>query len=298
MHLRVGSRRSALARAQAFEVVQALKAKNSHLEVEWVWFVTQGDRLRHRFVRDSGGKELFTKELEEALSQGLIDLAIHSGKDLPSRLPQGLKIAATPRRATPYDLILSREPLDFRKRLKVGTSSLRRAVQIHERYPHWEIVPLRGNLDTRWRRVERGELDLIVVAEAGVERLWGSPPGYSKRAHWMLPAPCQGILAIEVAESSHFLFPILERIHDPDTGIVFACERKVMELVGGGCTLPFAALAKKEGEEIFLTAKIWDEGWKLKGSFTGVAPASDAFSLAKRAAHKLLGMPFPENRSR
>lgn len=288
MRLRIGSRRSPLARVQAEFIGRTLLEVDPRLQIEWVWITTQGDRLTEIPLREIGGKGLFVKELEEALLNDEIDLAVHSAKDLPAHLPPGFMVAATPSRASPFDLFLSFQPLDEKKRLKVGTSSLRREIQILERYPHWEIVPMRGNLDTRWRKVKEGVVDLIAVAEAGVRRLWGEPPGWYKVADWIIPAPCQGILAIEVAEKRKDLLSLLEQIHDPSTGIIFDCERRVMEKVGGGCLVPLAVLAEIQGERITLTARLWDSKGNPQGSFRGEDELSGAIELAERAAKSLL----------
>jgi hydroxymethylbilane synthase len=273
-------------------VAHSLQKVDPDLQIEWVWITTQGDRLSRESLRELGGKGLFVKEIEQALLAGTIDLAVHSAKDLPASLPPGLIVSATPPRASPFDLLISKEPLDEKKRLRVGTSSLRREVQIREKYPHWEIVPLRGNLDTRWEKVNRGILDLIVVAEAGVRRLWEEPPGWYQVANWMLPAPCQGILAIEMKEERKDLKPLLQEIHDRNTGVIFSCERRVMERVGGGCLVPFAVLAEIREERISLTARLWDGEGNPRGSFRGEVELSRAMELADRAGESLLsGVP-------
>lgn len=170
MKLRVGSRRSDLARAQASQAMAVLAERRPEIEVEWVWITTSGDRFVDRPLAEIGGKGLFIKEIEAALLDGSIDLAIHSGKDLPARLPDELAIVATPTRAESRDVWCSLGARPGDGPMRVGTGSLRRVLQLKRRHPELELVPIRGNVPTRLGRIGQ-DLDAVILAGAGLSRL-------------------------------------------------------------------------------------------------------------------------------
>jgi hydroxymethylbilane synthase len=251
--LRVGARGSKLARAQAELVRHALLAKTA-LRTDFVAVVTTGDRVRDRSLADIGGKGLFAKELEEALLSGLIDLAIHSMKDLPAQIPRGLRIAATPPRGDPADAFVSRKAErieDLAKGARLGTSSVRRAAQIARIRPDLQIVPLRGNVDTRIAKLDGDQVDAIVLALAGLRRL-----GLAERATSVLdteawlPALGQGALAIEMRDRDTNRELVSQALDDTPTAIAVACERAFQAALDGSCRTPIAGLARIENHHL------------------------------------------------
>jgi hydroxymethylbilane synthase len=257
--LRVGARGSKLARAQAELVRHALFAKTA-IETEFFAVVTTGDRVRDRPLADIGGKGLFAKELEEALMSGLIDLAVHSMKDLPVEIPKGLKIVATPRRDDPADAFVSRKAdriEDLPKGARLGTSSVRRAAQIARIRPDIEIVPLRGNVDTRIAKLDDGQVDAIVLAFAGLRRLDLQERVTSVLgADLWLPALSQGALAIEMREQDTNCEFVSQALDDAQTAIAVACERGFQMALDGSCRTPIAGLAGIENNHIRFRGEI------------------------------------------
>ncbi|MBI1894535.1 MAG: hydroxymethylbilane synthase, partial [Candidatus Rokubacteria bacterium] len=227
--VRLGSRGSALALRQAELVTQALTAHWADLTVELIIIKTSGDRFAQADLRQIGGKGLFVKEIEEALLAGTIDLAVHSLKDLPAEIPRGLALAAFTEREDPRDVLISREPgglATLRLGAHVGTSSLRRAVQLLNRRSDLRVEPLRGNLDTRLRKLHDSPLDAIVVAAAGLRRLDVDPPHASVLSpEIMLPAVGQGILALETRGDNETLAHRLERLDHPTSRVAAVAER-------------------------------------------------------------------------
>lgn len=262
--LRLGTRRSPLALAQSRWVAAELRARRPGLEIELVAIVTEGDRNLGD-LSQFGGKGLFTAELEAGLADGSLDLAVHSLKDLPVRLPAGLGIAAHPRRADPRDVLVS-EVASTVDELPDGahvlTSSLRRGAQLRARRPDLRIAPVRGNVGTRlakWREESRrGEAAATVLAAAGLARLEISDDAFHPIDPAVLvPAPGQGTLAVEVAvggrgEAASRL------LDDPATARVTTAERRIVTAFGADCTLPLGAWARYEpgaaGETLWLTA--------------------------------------------
>lgn len=288
MKVRVGTRASRLALLQAEEVIRALKSVEPRLEAEVVKIRTTGDKLLDAPLSRIGQKGVFVKEIEEALLQGAIDIAVHSMKDLPTKLPQGLVVGAVPRRLDPRDVLLLKEGLFWPpgdgKGLRVGTSSLRRKVQLQAFWPSLEVLPLRGNLDTRLKKLHKGDYDLIVVAMAGLIRLLGGiPPGFKAVFEdRMLPAPGQGALAVECLEGSPLL-ELLSAIEDPQSAREVLAERSFLEEMGGGCQVPLGVLARCEGEKVVLRAVVFSlEGKRaFEGVKEGVDPVEVGRGLAK-----------------
>jgi hydroxymethylbilane synthase len=278
------TRRSALALAQCRAFVASLKAAVPTLETTELQVVTSGDRIVDRPLADIGGKGLFVKEIEEALLERRADFAVHSIKDVPGMLPGGLRIACVPRREDPRDALVAPRhgtldalPLGAR----VGTSSLRRMIALKARRPDLEVVPLRGNVDTRLRKVDEGECDAIVLARAGLVRL-----GLAGRATEVLgpdvslPAVGQGALGIECRENDPQTQEILAHLHDPDTATCVAAERGVLVALEGDCKTPLAAHAIRAGSTIHLRAFIAEpDGTNLRaGEVTLPWPASEVES--------------------
>lgn len=257
----IATRESRLALWQAHHVRDRLVAEFG-LQVELLGMTTKGDQILDRALSKVGGKGLFVKELETALEEGRAHLAVHSLKDVPMDLPEGFALAAIWEREDPRDAFVSNrfEKLeDLPLGAKVGTSSLRRVVQLLAQRPDLQIEPLRGNLDTRLRKLDEGGYDAIVLAAAGLKRL-----GLAERirgcfdAAQMLPAAGQGALGIEVREDAQALRELLAKtIHAP-TFLAAHAERAVSRALGGSCSMPLAAFAQWDGGTLRLKALLGD----------------------------------------
>jgi hydroxymethylbilane synthase len=291
------TRRSALALAQCRAFVASLQAAVPTLTTTELQVVTSGDRIVDRPLAEIGGKGLFVKEIEEALLERRADFAVHSIKDVPGTLPGGLRIACVPRREDPRDALVAPRhgtldalPLGAR----VGTSSLRRMIALKSRRPDLEVVPIRGNVDTRLRKVDEGECDAIVLARAGLVRL-----GLAGRATEVLgpdislPAVGQGALGIECRDNDPQTQEILAHLHDPETATCVAAERGVLVALGGDCKTPLAAHATRSGSTIHLRAFIEQpDGTGLRaGELTLPWPGNEAESreIGLRLGESLLG---------
>jgi hydroxymethylbilane synthase len=245
----VGSRGSRLARAQAELVREQLHAKAA-IATNLVTVTTTGDRVKDRPLAEIGGKGLFVKELEEALLRGHIDMAVHSMKDLPVEIPDGLRIVATPRRDDPADAFLSNlagRLRDLPKGARIGTSSVRRAAQIARYRPDLAIVPLRGNVDTRIAKLDSGEMEGVVLALAGLKRLnlYHRATEILDPEEW-LPALAQGALGIEMRREDGNCEAVSCSLNDIPSGIAVACERAFQGALDGSCRTPIAGLARIE----------------------------------------------------
>ncbi|HVM11188.1 MAG TPA: hydroxymethylbilane synthase [Actinomycetota bacterium] len=246
MPLRIGTRGSRLALAQAAEVAEMLGG-----ETELVPIVTSGDRGASAEGVAGGVKGLFVAEITEALARGEVDLAVHSAKDLPSEDPEGVVVAAVPQRALPYDVLIGADPGPG---VRFGTSSLRRQAQLLRDHPDLEVVDLRGNVDTRLRRLEEGRCDGLVLAAAGLARLGLEPPGARPiPLDVMVPAPGQGALAVQAVEGSAAA-EAAAAIDHPRSRAAFEAERDLVRLLGGGCRLPLGAYAEWRDEAVRLMA--------------------------------------------
>jgi hydroxymethylbilane synthase len=252
------TRRSALALAQCRAFVARLLATSPSLSLEELQVVTTGDKIQDRPLSEIGGKGLFVKEIEEALLERRADLAVHSIKDVPGQLPRGLVIACVPHREDPRDVLVAPRHhtlAGLPEGAKVGTSSLRRAVSLKTARPDLVIVPMRGNVDTRLRKVDAGDCDAIVLARAGLVRL-----GLEARATEVLstevslPAVGQGALGIECREDDARTRALLEKLHDEETSRSVAAERGVLIALGGDCKTPMAAHATRAGGDMWLRA--------------------------------------------
>lgn len=284
--LTIGTRGSQLALTQTGHVAEMIKAASPGLEIHIEKITTKGDRILDAPLSRIGGKGLFTKEIETALLEGTIDLAIHSLKDLPTELPEGLCIGAMPPRATPNDgLVCAKWNSldDLPDGAKVGTSSLRRKSQLLAARPGLDIVDLRGNIDTRLTRVTDGVIDAAILACAGLERIGRAdaiaqvlPPEI------MLPAVGQGALAIETREGDAAVLDLLVKINDPKAQVETAAERALLMALGGGCQVPIGALARLEGDELTLKACVCSLDGKriILREATGLRSAADALGLS------------------
>jgi hydroxymethylbilane synthase len=260
------TRPSALARWQTQWVIYALEQAWPGLQCREEVITTEGDRVLNRPLPEIGGKGLFTQELEEELLSGRVHVAVHSLKDLPVENSPRLVLGAVPARSSVEDVLVSKDgfALDtLPPGALVGTSSLRRSAQVLAYRPDVEIMPLRGNVDTRIRKAESGQYDAIVLAAAGVLRL-GLEDHISQRIplEIVLPAPGQGALAVQCAAEDKETLELLAAIHDPATQLATAAERAFLTKLGGGCSLPVAAHAtiseSSEGNLISLSGLVAD----------------------------------------
>jgi hydroxymethylbilane synthase len=276
------TRKSKLALAQSRAFGEKLRASCTGLELEELLVVTSGDKIQDRPLSEVGGKGLFVKEIEEALLEKRADFAVHSIKDVPYALPDGLVIACVPKREDPRDVLVSPKHgtlTALPAGAKVGTSSLRRGVLLKKARPDVEIVPLRGNVDTRLAKVDRGEVDAILLARAGLVRL-----GLEARATdvldpgLMLPAIGQGALGIEARVEDADTKKILSALNDAETSVCVAAERGVMVALEGDCKTPIAAHARRRGDELELIAFVSEpDGSRVReGKRTVPFPTDDA----------------------
>ncbi len=257
----IGTRASKLALRQAEEVKIALEKLGPHLEVILKRIKTRGDVLKSwKPARNQAGKGLFVKEIEDALLSGEIDLAVHSMKDVPTQLPKGLIIAAVTKREDPRDVLISRSGLSLDRlprEARIGTSSLRRKLQLVSYRRDLQIVPLRGNLDTRLRKLEKEEVDAIVVAAAGLIRLgWQSRITQYLSYEIMLPAGGQGALGIEIRHDNEEIRRMLKPLNDDDSRVVITAERSFLHRLGAGCQAPVAALSRLREKKLILEALV------------------------------------------
>ncbi len=290
--LRIGSRGSNLALWQANWVKQAIEAKLSHLSVEIQIIKTKGDKILDVPLAKIGGKGLFVKEIEEALLDGGIDIAVHSMKDMPGDIPDGLCIGAVPERENPFDVLISSQGIclkDLKSGARIGTSSLRRSAQLLHVRPDLSIIPLRGNLDTRLKKLDIHDLDAIILAAAGVRRL-----GLEDRIteylteDLLLPAAGQGALCIETrCEDAVTAAAVAGIDHFPTRRVVMG-ERAFLQRLQGGCQIPIAAHGKMDGASLCLTGLVASVDGKniIRDMVSG--PETQAESMGVQLAERLL----------
>ena len=273
----IATRESRLALWQA-EHVKALLEQRGH-EVSLLGMTTRGDQILDRSLSKVGGKGLFVKELESALEEGRADIAVHSLKDVPMELPEGFALACVMEREDPRDAFVSSRfasPAELPQGAVVGTSSLRRVVLLRALRPDLKIEPLRGNLDTRLRKLDEGQFDAIVLAAAGLKRL-----GLAQRIRHvfepqdMLPAAGQGALGIEVRADRTDLLELLSPLAHQSTWLAVAAERAVSRAMGGSCSMPLAAFATFSGEYLQLRA-----AWGDPDSAAALVRAQSAAAVA------------------
>lgn len=274
MPLRIGTRGSRLALAQASEVAALLT--EAGVETELVPIVTAGDRGASARESPAGVKGLFVAEITEALGRGDVDLAVHSAKDLPSEDPAGVLVAAVPERAVPFDVLVSRDA-EVADGATVGTSSLRRRSQLVRSRPSLEVRDVRGNVDTRLRKLGDGEFDALVLAAAGLTRLGIDPEHVSPiPMEEMVPAPGQGALAVQVRDGASAAEAVV-RIDDRASHMAFDTERSLAGLLGGGCRLPLGAYAEwRDGMIRLLAVVVRPDGSDLAWSQVEATSPGDA----------------------
>jgi hydroxymethylbilane synthase len=290
--LRIATRKSPLALWQAEEVARRLVVTHPGVRCDLVKLTTEGDRFLDRPLSEAGGKGLFVKELERALLDGEADIAVHSMKDVPADLPSGLQISVLLARDDPRDAFVSNQYpslQDLPHNARVGTSSLRRRCQLMALRPDLKISDLRGNVNTRLKRLDEGKFDALILASAGLARL-----GCSDRIRTrldpqdMLPAIGQGAIGIECRKGDEAVETTIAALHDETTGTAVACERAVNNRLGGSCQLPVAAYAQMQDRSLHLRAMVGDpEGRRILRSESRAAPA-DGEVLGMAVADRLL----------
>ena len=279
MTLRIGTRRSRLALAQALEIEQFLASTGAETEI--VPIVTSGDRGAP--AGPAGVKGLFVGEIVSALQQGEIDVAVHSAKDLPAEEPEGVTVAAVPQRLDPRDVLVHREPRPSGGR--IGTSSIRRSAQLARTHTEADVVALRGNVDTRLAKLQAGEVDALVLAIAGLTRL-GLHPEFSTplSVEEMVPAPGQGALAVQARVDDLETLDRLRAFDHAGSRAAFDAERRLMAILGGGCALPLGALAEANGTGVRLRSVVVspDGSQLLSAETTESAPVLAASAVAEQ----------------
>lgn len=299
--LRIATRQSPLALWQAEHVAALLKSAHPGLEVELVKMLTRGDKLLDAPLAKVGGKGLFVKELEQGIFEGNADLAVHSMKDVPAELPEGLHLAAILTREDPRDAFVSLRYRQFGElppEARIGTSSLRRQSQIKLRLPACATINLRGNVETRLAKLESEGLDAIILAAAGLKRL-----GLAHRitaclpTETSLPAVGQGAIGIECRQDDAEINRLLQVLHDPETAVRVTAERAFNHRLNGGCQVPIAGYAELQGDRLWLRGLVAMpdgsrvvrgeiEGPGRDGAALGIALADD---LMARGAASILG---------
>ena len=296
--LTLGTRGSELALFQA-RAVAGLLAARAGVACQIVPITTSGERIAEAPLSEIGGKNVFVKEIEEALWAGRVDLAVHSSKDLPAVLPDGFAIAAVLSRedardavvlpgggaAVPFDAIVERLGVAPR----IGTSSVRRVAQLGRLMPGARFLPIRGNVGTRLRKLDEGGFDAIVLAAAGLRRL-----GHQGRisalipADVCVPAPGQGIIAVEIRDADDDTRRLVEIIDEPDTAVALDAERAVVERLGGGCQMPIGAFAALDADAIRLTAVVVSPDGAREVRATAHGAHTEAHRTGTAAADDLL----------
>jgi len=298
--IKIGTRASKLALWQANWVKSALIEANPSQAVELVTIKTKGDKILDVPLAKVGGKGLFVKEIEQALLDQRIDIAVHSMKDMPAEIPEGLCIGAIPRRESATDVLISRAGRRFAELPRgavIGTSSLRRAAQLRHARPDIEIVPLRGNLDTRLKKLQTENLDAIVLAAAGVKRL-----ELEHRiteyldSEVMLPAVGQGALCIEMRQHDPVIEPMVKALDDPPSRAIVLGERAFLNRLGGSCQVPIAGHGEIISNTFQLTGLVAniDGSRIIKSVLSGAVDSSESIGinlaeeLISRGADKIL----------
>ena len=288
----VGSRGSKLALIQANWVISELKRLNPGLEFQIEKISTKGDKITNAPLSRLGGVGLFTKELEVALIKEKIDIAVHSAKDVPTEIHEGLTIGATPKREDPHDVLISCNNASLEKlpdNARIGTSSLRRKAQLLAFREDYKILDLRGNLDTRLKKLEEEDLDAIVVACAGLLRM-----NYTGQISQiipfdiMLPAVGQGSLCIEIRKDDTRIQKIVSDIDDEQTRIAVKTERSLLAKLQGGCQVPIGAYAEIQGKEVSIEAIICtlDGDHAIRDRHSG--PKNQAAKIGEELARRML----------
>jgi len=286
---KIGTRGSLLSLAQTNWVISELKKKSPETEFEIVTIKTKGDTdARPLFTINQKG--IFEKEIDRAVTEKKVDFAVHSLKDVPSELPNDLVLACIPKREDANDVFISKDGstlLTIKKGAKVGTSSLRRAVQIWRIRPDLIVKPIRGNIETRIRKIEQGEFDGVVLAQAGISRLGLHVKFEKLSTKDFLPSPGQGAIAIVSRKDNHSLVEILKKIEDLDSRYAIEAERSLSIFVDSGCRFPVGALAEKKGNKLTLNVIVYSVDGSKSINVESTGDFMQAVELGKQAASEL-----------
>lgn len=304
--LKIGARGSPLALAQARETEALLRAAYPALAadaaaVEIIPVKTSGDAIQDRTLADAGGKGLFTKEIEEALLSGAVDIAVHSAKDMPTRLPGGLVIGAVLAREDPRDVFIARDgaytftaregvntPGDLPPGAVIGTASLRRAAQALARWPQLTVQPLRGNVQTRLRKLHDGECDGTFLALAGLKRLGMADAAACIMApEEMLPAAAQGAIALEIRADDAETRAAVEPLNHAESALCVAAERAFLAVLDGDCRTPIAAHATLRAGQVTFAGEILSPDGRVRHGAARTGPAAGAEALAREAGEQI-----------
>jgi len=291
--LRIGTRGSPLALWQANHIAALLRPLAEPRPVVLVEIETIGDRVRDRALASIGGEGVFTKEIQNALLKEEVDIAVHSLKDLPTVRFEGLTLAAVPRRGPSGDVLVSQRTDCFDQLPQgatIATSSLRRRAQVLSRRPDLKLVDIRGNVDTRLRKLKEQNLDAIILAEAGLVRLGlgGTITEVLDRV-WMLPAVGQGALGLECRSGDSDTITLLEKLNDPDTRQSVLAERAMLRGLGGGCQVPIGASAEVRDGSLWLRGAVLLPDGSRRIEAVTEGPLGDAETLGSGLARLLLG---------
>lgn len=286
MKIRIGTRTSPLAMAQTYMYQKALNTAFPDAETEIVRFTTKGDKILSKPLDKIGGKGVFVGEIEDALCKGEIDAAVHSAKDLPAELAEGLEISGVLPRGNYRDMLITPKGRHFSANdiFTVGTGSQRRQINFSKIYPKAVFSGIRGNVDTRLKKLESGEYDGIILCAAGIERLGINLDGFETDIYnydQFLPAPCQGIIAIECAVGSKAA-ELTAEISDRNTMLSFEAEREAVRLLGADCTVPVGVFSEVRDDDIFV--RVSDRCVKYT---EGRAAVKDRLKLVKELTAKL-----------
>jgi len=290
--LRIATRKSALALWQANHVQTLLREAHEGIEIELVKIVTQGDRILDRPLAEIGGKGLFLKELERAMLNGDADLAVHSMKDVPAGMAEGLVLDAVLPRANPFDALVSgdnRLLADLPSGSRIGTSSLRRKSQLLALRPDLVVTDLRGNVDTRLRKLDEGQYDAIILACAGLQRLGlGERITETLQPPDWLPASTQGIIGLQCRQDDEKTRALIKPLADHDTMVVASAERAVAQVLEATCQVPLAVHAVLENGIVSLKSIVSTPDGEESIQASGEAPAANAVALGEQLAADLL----------
>lgn len=286
MKITVGSRESKLAVIQSNIVIDSLRQSHPEIDVELLTMKTTGDKILDKTLDKIGGKGLFVKELDKALVDGRADLTVHSLKDMPMQVSEELPLVAFSKREDPRDVLvlpIGKDKLDKSK--PIGSSSKRRQLHLKKLYPDMEVKPIRGNLQTRLKKLDEGEFSAIVLAYAGLKRL-GLEDRVSRvfSPSEMVPAACQGILAVQARKD--FDENLLRDFNDEETKTIAMAERSFVTELDGGCSSPVAAFAEIQNENITLTGFYVDE-FENQLTKTVTGPLKDGVALGRQLAQNM-----------
>lgn len=292
--LKIGTRGSALARRQVELAIEALSQHHADLQIETIVLQTEGDRRSEVSLEEIGGQGVFVKDIEARLLRGEIDLAVHSLKDMPAESPIGLRLAAVLPRGDARDALVTKDGKtlpELPAGARIGSDSRRRAVQLLALRPDVEVVSIRGNVDTRLRKVDDGDYDAAVLAAAGLQRLGllgRASQVFSVRE--LLPAVGQGVMALQCRADDAELIELLNNVDDQETRVAITAERAFLRTLGAGCRLPVGAYATVEGDTLRLDALLADEAGKAhRAKASGPCSAAErtgvalAYGLRKQA---------------